>query len=75
MTAAFNLNLLDRINKELGGNFERAAYNHVALYNSAEGRIEMHLEAKRAQSVTVEGAASASTPASASTRRIPANSP
>jgi dimethylhistidine N-methyltransferase len=54
VTAAFNLNLLDRINRELDGNFERAAYNHVAFYNASEGRIEMHLEAKRAQSVTVE---------------------
>jgi dimethylhistidine N-methyltransferase len=55
VTAAFNLNLLDRINRELGGNFERAAYNHVAFYNASEGRIEMHIEAKRAQSVTIEG--------------------
>jgi uncharacterized SAM-dependent methyltransferase len=45
-TAEFNLNLLARINRELGANFDLAAFEHRAFYNSAQGRIEMHL-AKR----------------------------
>jgi dimethylhistidine N-methyltransferase len=55
ITAQFNLNLIDRINRELGGNLDRKAFNHVAFYNAAEGRIEMHLEAKRAQSAVIAG--------------------
>ena len=43
MTAAFNLNLLTRINRELGGDFDRRAFRHRAFYNAAEGRIEMQL--------------------------------
>lgn len=43
VTAAFNLNLLVRINRELGGNFELAKFEHSALYNEAHGRVEMHL--------------------------------
>ena len=53
VTAAFNLNLLGRINRELGGNFDLAAFAHRAFYNEAEGRIEMHLVSRRAQSVRV----------------------
>lgn len=43
VTAAFNLNLLVRINRELGGNFDIAKFRHRALYNEEHGRIEMHL--------------------------------
>ena len=53
VTAAFNLNLLARINRELGGNFDLDAFRHEAIYNPREGRIEMHLESMRDQEVTV----------------------
>jgi dimethylhistidine N-methyltransferase len=43
ITAAFNLNLLRRINRELGGSFDLDGFAHEAIYNEAEGRIEMHL--------------------------------
>jgi L-histidine Nalpha-methyltransferase len=47
VTAAFNINLLHRINRELGGSVPVDAFRHVALWNDAEARIEMHLEATR----------------------------
>ena len=53
VTAAFNLNLLARINRELGGNFELADWEHLSFYNAAASRIEMHLVSKRAQAVRV----------------------
>jgi dimethylhistidine N-methyltransferase len=53
VTAAFNLNLIARINRELGGDFDLAAFVHRAFYNEAEGRIEMHLVSRRAQTVRV----------------------
>ncbi|HEV2852890.1 MAG TPA: L-histidine N(alpha)-methyltransferase [Thermoanaerobaculia bacterium] len=53
VTAAFNLNLLGRINRELGGDFDLAAFKHRALYNREAGRMEMHLESRRAQTVAV----------------------
>jgi dimethylhistidine N-methyltransferase len=53
VTAAFNLNLLARINRELGGTFDLASFTHRALYNSAEGRVEMHLVSRKAQRVTI----------------------
>lgn len=53
VTAAFNLNLLLRINRELGGGFDLAAFRHRAIYNRQEGRIEMHLESRRTQTVPV----------------------
>jgi dimethylhistidine N-methyltransferase len=53
VTACFNLNVLARINRELGGNFDLAAFAHRAFYNEAEGRIEMHLVSRRAQTVRV----------------------
>lgn len=55
VTAGFNLNLLARINAELGGDFDLGAFRHVAFYDAAEGRIEMHLESRRAQTVAVAG--------------------
>lgn len=55
VTAAFNLNLLWRINEELGGNFDVAAFRHEALYNDELGRIEMHLFSERAQEASVSG--------------------
>ena len=53
VTAAFNLNLLRRINRELGGDFDLEAFRHRAFYNEAEGRIEMHLVSLRDQRVTL----------------------
>lgn len=55
VTAQFNLNLLARINRELGGNFELDAFRHRACYNAAEQRIEMHLVSQRDQVVRVGG--------------------
>jgi dimethylhistidine N-methyltransferase len=55
VTAAFNLNLLRHINRELDGNFVLDAFEHVAIYNSEHDRIEMHLAAKRDQVVAVAG--------------------
>lgn len=51
VTARFNHNVLDVLNREMGANFEPAAFRHVALYNSRESRIEMYLETERAQTV------------------------
>jgi dimethylhistidine N-methyltransferase len=53
VTAAFNLNLLARINHELDGNFDLTAFQHRAIYNQDLGRIEMYLVSTRAQSVTL----------------------
>lgn len=54
ITAEFNKNLLARINHELGGNFALDDFQHVALWNEAAARIEMHLESKRAQLVRID---------------------
>jgi L-histidine Nalpha-methyltransferase len=56
VTAAFNRNLLVRINRELGGTFDLDAFAHVALWNESEQRIEMHLESRKAQTVRVAAA-------------------
>ncbi len=53
VTAAFNLNLLARINRELGANFDLSSFAHRAFYNEQEGRIEMHLVSRRAQQVRI----------------------
>jgi len=55
VTAAFTLNLLRRMNRELEATFELDAFAHEAFYNSAEGRIEIYFRSLRAQSVTVAG--------------------
>ena len=55
VTAAFNLNLLVRINRELGGTFNLDSFKHEAIYNPREGRIEMHLESTCDQEVRVLG--------------------
>jgi len=55
ITAEFNLNLLARINRELGADFDVAAFRHRAYYDEARGRIEMHLESMKAQAVTIRG--------------------
>jgi L-histidine Nalpha-methyltransferase len=55
VTAAFNLNLLGRINRELGGQFALDAFRHRAFYDEAHGRIEMHLVSTRDQRVRIDG--------------------
>jgi uncharacterized SAM-dependent methyltransferase len=55
VTAAFNLNLLSRINRDLGADFDLAAFRHLAFYDSRLGRIEMHLVSLAEQSVTLAG--------------------
>jgi len=55
ITAAFNQNLLQRINRELEADFDLSAFAHKAVWNAPESRIEMHLASLRAQTVTVAG--------------------
>jgi dimethylhistidine N-methyltransferase len=55
VTAQFNLNILARMNRELGGNFDLASFRHRAFYNAANHRIEMHLESLKDQNVNVSG--------------------
>jgi dimethylhistidine N-methyltransferase len=55
VTGRFNLNVLHRINRELGGNFDLSAFTHRAIYNRERHRIEMHLISRKAQSVRVLG--------------------
>ena len=55
VTAAFNLNLLTRINRELGGDFSPECFAHEARWNEAESAVEMHLVSLREQVVTVDG--------------------
>ncbi len=54
VTAAFNLNVLGRINRELGGRFDLAAFQHRAFYDEKNGRIEMHLVSRVAQTVRID---------------------
>ena len=55
VTAKFNLNLLARINRELGADFDLSAFAHRSIWNDAESRIEMHLVSQRAQQVQIGG--------------------
>ncbi|MGE5570200.1 MAG: L-histidine N(alpha)-methyltransferase [Rhodospirillales bacterium] len=56
VTAAFNLNLLARINRELGGDFNLRQFEHEARFCEAERRIEMHLRSRRLQTVSIREA-------------------
>jgi uncharacterized SAM-dependent methyltransferase len=56
VTAAFNLNLLRRINDELGGTFDLDRWSHRALWRTACRRVEMHLVSREAQTVAIEAA-------------------
>jgi L-histidine N-alpha-methyltransferase len=56
VTASFNLNLLARINRELGADFDLDSFGHIARYNSCERRIEMHLVSQCRQRVAIPGA-------------------
>lgn len=53
VTAAFNLNVLARINRELGANFDLRAFKHRAFYNEPEGRVEIYIESTREQTVSI----------------------
>lgn len=55
VTAAFNLNLLTRLNRELGADFDLDAFRHRAVWNAPESRIEMHLVSVRRQAVRMAG--------------------
>jgi len=57
VTAKFNLNLLARINRELGANFNVEAFEHRAFYNAERSRIEMHLASLKRQKVRIGGVA------------------
>jgi len=54
VTAAFNKNILGRINRELGANFDLATFEHRALWDEERGRIEMHLVSTIAQTVHID---------------------
>lgn len=55
VTAQFTLNMLRRMNRELDGNFDLAAFAHEAFYNLVDGRIEIYFRSLKAQTVTVGG--------------------
>jgi dimethylhistidine N-methyltransferase len=55
VTAAFNLNLLARLNREAGADFDLAAFRHRAVWNAPASRVEMRLESLRAQEVRIAG--------------------
>ncbi|MFN2493653.1 MAG: L-histidine N(alpha)-methyltransferase [Pyrinomonadaceae bacterium] len=53
VTAAFNLNVLARINRELGGNFDLRCFQHLAFYNPELGRVEIYIESLQDQTVNI----------------------
>jgi dimethylhistidine N-methyltransferase len=55
VTAAFNRNVLNHVNAMLGSDFDPSAFRHIALYDEAQSRIEMHLEACSEQIVQIAG--------------------
>jgi L-histidine N-alpha-methyltransferase len=56
VTAAFNMNLLARVNRELGADFDLRRFDHVARYDKSERRVEMHLRSRSSQRVTIQAA-------------------
>lgn len=56
VTARFNMNVLARINRDLGANFSLADFAHLAIYNDQDRRIEMYLRSKKDQTVDIPGA-------------------
>jgi uncharacterized SAM-dependent methyltransferase len=56
VTAAFNLNILHRLNRELGANFDTGCFRHRARWNRSQSRIEMHLESTCDQWVDIPAA-------------------
>jgi len=57
VTAAFNMNLLVRANRELKADFDLSGFRHRAIWNGSRSAVEMHLESRRAQTVNVAGRA------------------
>ncbi|MCL7940429.1 L-histidine N(alpha)-methyltransferase [Halomonas sp. ATCH28] len=55
ITAAFNLNLLERMRRELGAAVEVGAFRHRAFFNAPASRIEMHLESRQSQAIVLDG--------------------
>ncbi len=55
VTADFNLNLLVRLNREIGADFDLGQFTHRAIYSEDKGRIEMHLVSEKDQSVNIDG--------------------
>jgi dimethylhistidine N-methyltransferase len=55
VTAAFNLNVLKRINEELDADFDLSAFRHRAFYNDTRGRVEMHIASIKSQTVELDG--------------------
>lgn len=55
VTAEFNMNILQRINRELGAGFDTTTFEHYAYYNDAAGRVEMHLISLISQTIDVDG--------------------
>ncbi|MGA9232467.1 MAG: L-histidine N(alpha)-methyltransferase [Exiguobacterium oxidotolerans] len=55
VTEAFNLNILTHINRVLDGTFDQTRFEHVAFYNEAQGRIEMHIRSRIDQIVQING--------------------
>ena len=55
VTAAFNKNVLERINRELGGDFRLDDFDHLAVWNDAKARMEMHLVSRIQQTVNIRG--------------------
>jgi len=55
LNAAFNLNLLERINRELGGDLDIARFEHLAFYSAAHGRMELYLKSLADQTATIAG--------------------
>jgi len=55
VTAAFNLNVLTRLERELGARIDPSSFEHLAVWNDAQSRIEMHLVSTRPQTVTIDG--------------------
>ena len=56
VTAAFNMNLLARINRDLGADFDLTQFRHLARYDESERRVEMHLVSKAWQRITIREA-------------------
>ncbi len=56
LTAAFNKNLLLRVNRELGGDFDLGGFDHRARFDAGRGRVEMYLVSRREQTVRIPGA-------------------
>lgn len=57
ITAEFNLNILERLNRDLRSEFDLESFEHVAFFNEAASRVEMHLKSRRDQTVCVAGEA------------------